>query len=132
MYADGVSMGHTPGEGEICLVQSEGAWYRAACLDLNDPHLVLLVDYGKMMHARSADIRRIPKRFVAGLPFLASHSILKGFENEEEPASNVSARVSQLLPFGEVVDVTFIRRDGDAIVLDIPAVSAVLKSEGLI
>ena len=137
-YAKSV-LGHSPVVGEICIVRSieENNWFRGACLKRieggSTPTFEFaLVDFGDVIQVFPDDIRRIPKRFVDVLPYVAQAVILKGCENMEEVGPNLIKRVKELLPINSHVDVNVKIMDSNLYIVDIPSVSSVLKNEGLI
>ena len=138
-YATSVALGHTPTEGEICIVRSleDGDWYRGACVQVisggsTNSFQFLLVDFGSVITCFADDVRRIPKRFVDGHPFVAQHAILKGCEHMEVISEILAKRVAELLPINAPVEVKVESRTDLAFVVDIPSVYSVLKSESLL
>lgn len=77
-------------------------------------------------------IRRIPKRLVSFLPYLAQHTILEGTENLEEIPQALSERVSDILSENSVVTVSVVGRQDHLYIVRIPQVSDVLSQEGLL
>ena len=141
-YAEGLIVGFSPNVSEISMVRfrrpmdSSPYWYRGACLQVVDEdnskiYFMLLVDFGDMAIVDCADLRRIPKRFVDFCPFVAQQAILKDVQNLDVSEA-LAQRVAELLPLYCKVECKVVDRDGVAYVIDIPSVSSVLRSEGLI
>jgi tudor domain-containing protein 1/4/6/7 len=141
-YAEGLLVGFSPNAGEICMVRlrrpmdSSPYWYRGACLQVVDEdgcknYFMILVDFGDVVVVDHSDLRRIPKRFVDFCPFVAQQAILKDVQNLDV-SDALAQRVAELLPLYSKVECKVVDRDGAAYVIDIPSVSSVLRSEGLI
>jgi hypothetical protein len=138
-YASSVVLGHTPAEGEICIVRSmeDDGWYRGTCLQVfsggsTNSFQFLQVDFGSIITCFADDVRRIPKRFVESLPYVAQHAILKGCENITEISENLVRRSKELLPVNAPVEVKVESRFDTSYIVDIPSVYSVLKAEGLL
>ena len=134
-YASSLVLGHTPIEGEVCIVRSmeDEGWYRGACLQTaSNSFQFLLVDFGSMVTCFTDDVRRMPKRFVECLPYVAQHAILKGCENIPEIGEDLAKRVTELLPVNALVEVKVENKADTSYVVDIPSVYSVLKAECLL
>ena len=123
----------------MCIVRSieDEGWYRGACLQIisdgsTNSFEFILVDFGSIVTCSAEDVRRIPKRFVDGHPFVAQHAILKGCEHMEVVSEILAKRVAELLPINAPVEVKVESRTDLAFVVDIPSVYSVLKSESLL
>ena len=123
----------------MCIVRSieDEGWYRGACLQIisdgsTNSFEFILVDFGSIVTCSAEDVRRIPKRFVECLPYIAQHAILKGCENISEVSENLAKRVAELLPVNTIVEVKVENRADTSYIVDIPSVYSVLKAEGLL
>lgn len=143
-YKGGTSFGHTPKVGEVCLVLSpllvedeegEGklVWYRAACLYMieSDSYLCILVDYGRIVAVDSICIRRIPKRLVHFLPFVAQQAVLLGLE-EGDVTEELVQRFKQLVPDGCQIEARVCKKEGEGYVIELPSIASILLQEGLL
>jgi tudor domain-containing protein 1/4/6/7 len=141
-YAEGLLVGFSPNAGEICMVRfsrpmdSSPYWYRGACLqvveeDGSKNYFMILVDFGNYAMVDHTDLRRIPKRFVNFCPFVAQQAVLKDVQNLDV-SDALAERVAELLPLYSKVECKVVDREGPAYIIDIPSVSSVLRSEGLI
>jgi len=136
-YSEEILFGYTPVNGEICIVQSpkDGRWCRAAVLqptDCNSVFLVFLVDYGEVLSIPVENMRRIPKRFVDCIPYIAHQAELNVCQGITKMDDKLRARVSALLPTNSRVSVRVVARSDVAYVVEIPSVSKVLREEGLV
>lgn len=146
-YGGGAALGHLPKVGEICLVFSKVedgekmAWYRAVCLDIISSDslggrrfLCLQVDYGRIVAADVSDIRRIPKRLVHHLPYVAQQAVLLGCDGMEAIPDALAARVAELLPEGSCVEARVVGRQSESelLIVDVPSVSSALRQEGML
>lgn len=97
-------------------------------------YFCIQVDCGKLHYIDVTQIRRIPKRFVDYLPYLAQQTILEGTETLQVVETNLAHRFSELLPEGSIVTVTSAKRcEGDEMyIVRLPEISATLTSEGLL
>lgn len=138
MYATAIVRGYGPKMNEICIARyGDGKWYRSACIDvIEDPagrrYMCIQVDYGETHIVDVDDIRRIPKRLIDYLPYLAQHTILEGTESMEEVKPELVTRFGEILPTNSKVTVSVISRVDIAYIIRIPEVSAILSSEGLL
>ncbi len=143
-YANSQMVGFAPTEGEICLLRLASpssdavTWRRAACLESTEQmgvksFYLILVDSGEMVAgAEVSDLRRIPKRFVEGCPYLAHHAILRPTQHLEVISAPLMERTAQLLPDGCEVDAEIVGRDAAAYVVEIPSVTNLLRAESLL
>lgn len=134
---------HVPQVGEVCLARSDsdGLWYRAACIEIveaangseHNKYLCLQVDYGEIIPVDFDGVRRIPKRFVNTLPCVAVQAVLKEFADYEKDIDDNLMRVLQeLLPRRSTVQLSVVRRDGYAYVVDIPEFGEKLAQGGFL
>ncbi|XP_046653473.1 uncharacterized protein LOC124344087 [Daphnia pulicaria] len=136
-YAKAIARGHGPKLNEICLaLYPDGKWYRSVCLDvIADPagsrYMCLQVDYGETHIIDIDDIRRIPRRFIDFLPYLAQHAILEGTDAMEEVKQDLVTRFSDILPKNSKVTVSVVSRVEITYIVRIPEVAEILASEGL-
>lgn len=136
-YSEGIIIGHTPMEGEVCIVKSpeDGLWYRAAVLQATDySWLCILIDYGQILTISSEHIRRIPKRFVDYMPFVAQRAMLNELKDiaPEKIDERLVTRISTLLPENSFVSVRVVGQQDLAYVVEIPSVTKILLDEGLL
>lgn len=133
-----VPRGHTPKSSEICIALfPDGKWHRAACLEvIPDPSgtrfTCIEVDHGHMHVIDLEFIRRIPKRFVEFLPYLAQQTILEGTENMDQISAALSERFSDILSDNSIVSLTVVSRLDDIYIVRIPKVRDMLSQEGLL
>lgn len=136
-YAKAIARGHGPKLNEICLaLYPDGKWYRSVCLDvIADPagsrYMCMQVDYGETHIIDIDDIRRIPRRFIDFLPYLAQHAILEGTDAMEEVKQDLVTRFSDILPKNSKVTVSVVSRVEITYIVRIPEVAEILASEGL-
>ena len=135
-YAEGIAGGHIPAETEICIVKSpnDGLWYRAAALQAeanSSSFLCILVDYGQMLSVGVGDVRRIPKRFVELMPYVAQQAVLNDVKDGDVD-EKLGARICSLLPENSFVSARVVGRSDLLYVVDIPSVGKILLQEGLL
>lgn len=92
----------------------------------------LQVDYGDTHIVDIDDIRRIPKRLIDFLPYLAVHAILEETKSMEEVKMDLINRFSDILPKNSKVTVNVVSREEVTYIVRIPEVSDILSSEGLL
>lgn len=94
------------------------------------------VDYGSMIYQDVHNLRRIPKRFVNPLPYLAIQGILKEatqmFETNAPLNEKLRKRLPELLPVKTVLNVNIVRPEAGAYIIEIPEIGEKLVSEGLL
>lgn len=136
-YCEETLVGYTPIENEICIVKSpnDGLWYRAAAASqaTENPSVFfcILVDYGQILEVGVQDIRRIPKRFVDYLPYIAQQAVLKEVK-DVDIGERLDVRIRSLLPENSVVSARVVDRSDLLYIVDIPSVSKILKEERLL
>ena len=134
-YSEEILTGHTPVCNEVCIIKSpvDGLWYRAAMLSAQGSEFAfILVDYGQLLSVAVGDIRRIPKRFVDSVPYIAQPAMLNEVRHVLELDDQLGARISALLPENSFVPLRVVSRNGRVYAVDIPSVSKILLEEGLL
>jgi len=138
-YSEGILLAYVPKEGEICIVRSskDKLWYRAAVLEPTScptELMCILVDYGTIIIVASEHIRKIPKRFVDYLPFVAQQAVLKELQHiaPEDVDKKLVARISALLPEKSFITARVVGRNDHMYVVEIPSISKILLDEGLL
>ncbi|KAK7066619.1 hypothetical protein SK128_014278 [Halocaridina rubra] len=125
---------HQPFLGELCFAKwkEDGAWYRAACIEVGvDVFVVFLVDFGNTIVIEKSDIRKMRPDFLK-IPCIVRHCILKGI-SEEGVQTAASPRLKELMPPNTIMRASITEYPEEEVyVIDLPAISHALINEGLV